>query len=64
MGRAPNIGCKAYTDTSTTQEASNMTSEIRFNMVYAQDAEVCLLNAVANMGVSMVVQTIPNVHSL
>lgn len=51
-------------NTSTTQEASNMTSEIRFNMVYAQDAEVCLLNAVANMGVSMVVQTIPNVHSL
>ena len=51
-------------NTSITQEASNMTSEIRFNMVYAQDAEVCLLNAVANMGVSMVVQTIPNVHSL
>ena len=51
-------------NTSTTQEASNMTSEIRFNMVYAQDAEVCLLNDVENMVVSMDAQTIPNVHSL
>ena len=40
------------------------TSEIRFNMVYAQDAEVCLLNDVENMVVSMDAQTIPNVHSL
>ncbi len=51
-------------NTSTTQEASKMTPEIRFNMVYAQDAEVCLLNAVANMVVSMDAQTITNVHSL
>jgi len=41
-----------------------MTPKIRFNMVYAQDAEVCLLNDVENMVVSMDAQTIPNVHSL
>lgn len=41
-----------------------MTPEIRFNMVYAQDTEVCLLNDVENMVVSMDAQTIPNVHSL
>lgn len=32
--------------------------------VYAQNEEVCLLNDVENMVVSMDAQTIPNVHSL
>ena len=41
-----------------------MTPEIRFNMVYAQDAEVCLLNDVENMVVSMDAQTIPNASLL
>ena len=52
-----------YVNTSTTQKASDVTPEIRFNMVYAQDAEVCLLNDVENMGVCMDAQTTPNVHS-
>ena len=51
-------------NTSTMQKTSDMKSEISFNMVYAQDAEVCLLNDVENMIVSMDAQTIPNVHSL
>ena len=40
-------------NTSTTQKASDMTPEIRFNIVYAQDAEVCLLNDMENMVISI-----------
>lgn len=36
-------------NTSTTQKQAIMTPEIRFNMMYAQDTEVCLLNDIANI---------------